>query len=695
MTTKIQGSRVLVTGGAGFLGRHVCQLLEQHDPAEVFVPRSRDYDLRDPNAIRELLDAKRPDTIIHLAAVVGGIGANRENPGKYFYDNACMAIHLLEEARLHGVQKFVSVGTICAYPKHTPVPFREDDLWNGYPEETNAPYGLAKKMLLVQGQAYRQQYGFNAITLFPVNLYGPWDNFDPRSSHVIPALIRKVVEAREAGRDQIDVWGTGAASREFLFVRDAAEAIVRATDQYNEPEPVNLGCGQEITIRELAELICELGRFQGTISWDASKPDGQPRRCLDTTRAKASFGFEAATSFRDGLLETIAWFEEHQDAIRAAESGEGDPPSGDTAAASLRIKRDETESEKASRPAATASGRRAFVTGITGQDGSYLAELLLSKGYEVHGLVRRSSSFNTSRIDHIYLDPHDPGARLFLHYGDLTDGQNITNLVLDIEPDEIYNLGAQSHVRVSFDQPVYTLDTVGVGALNILDAARQLNRTKEVRVYQASSSEMFGDVFETPQSEKTPFRPQSPYACAKVFAFHQTVNYRHAYGLFASNGILFNHESPRRGETFVTRKITRAATRIKIGLQDKLYLGNLDARRDWGYAKDYVEGMWMMLQHDEPDDFVLATGETHSIRDFLDLAFQHVDLDWESYVELDPRYLRPSEVNLLLGDCTKARDVLGWTPATSLSELVRIMIEHDLEVARHESLSLEVKVKEG
>ncbi|MDV6030826.1 MAG: GDP-mannose 4,6-dehydratase [Phycisphaera sp. RhM] len=335
---------------------------------------------------------------------------------------------------------------------------------------------------------------------------------------------------------------------------------------------------------------------------------------------------------------------------------------------------------------ASGNSKTALITGITGQDGSYLAELLLEEGYVVHGIVRRSSTFNTDRIEHIYTDPHNADARLFLHYGDLTDGQNLTNLVLNIEPDEIYNLGAQSHVRVSFDSPVYTVQTTAVGALNVLEAARQLNRKKPTRVYQASSSEMFGDVLETPQTEKTPFQPQSPYACAKVYAFHQTVNYRHAYDLFACNGILFNHESPRRGETFVTRKITRAATRIKLGLQDKLYLGNLDAKRDWGYAKDYVRGMWLMLQHDTPDDYVLATGETYTIRQFLDYTFEHLELDWKDYVETDPRYFRPTEVDLLLGDYSKAKNVLGWQPETSCKELAKLMVDHDLELARNEAV---------
>jgi GDPmannose 4,6-dehydratase len=327
--------------------------------------------------------------------------------------------------------------------------------------------------------------------------------------------------------------------------------------------------------------------------------------------------------------------------------------------------------------------RSALITGITGQDGSYLAELLLEKGYMVHGMVRRCSSFSTGRIDHLYKDVHEK-PQLLLHYGDLTDGQALTNLVQEIEPDEIYNLGAQSHVRVSFDQPVYTLMSDGVGALNVLEAARLLNKRKPVRVYQASSSEMFGMVLETPQRETTPFNPQSPYACAKVYAYHQTVNYRRSYDLYATNGILFNHESPRRGETFVTRKITRAATRIKVGLQSKLYLGNLDAKRDWGYAKDYVEAMWLMLQQEQPDDFVIATGRTATIREFLELVFGQLDLDWQKYVEIDQRYFRPAEVDLLLGDPSKAKRVLKWEAKTTLEQLAELMVSHDLDLAQRE-----------
>lgn len=325
--------------------------------------------------------------------------------------------------------------------------------------------------------------------------------------------------------------------------------------------------------------------------------------------------------------------------------------------------------------------KRALLTGITGQDGSYLSELLLEKGYEVHGIIRRTSTFNTDRIDHVYEDPHVEGARLFLHYGDLTDGTTLRRILEEVQPAEVYNLGAQSHVRVSFDAPEYTADSVGMGALRILEAVRdyQQRTGAEVRYYQAGSSEMYGKVLQVPQSELTPFYPRSPYACAKVFAHWQTVNYRESYDMFACNGILFNHESPRRGETFVTRKITRAVARILAGQQKKLFMGNLDAKRDWGYAKDYVRAMWLMLQQDAPDDYVVATGETHSVQEFLNLAFGYVNLDWQDYVEFDERYLRPTEVDLLIGDPAKAKKQLGWEPSVTFQELVHLMVDADLQ----------------
>jgi GDPmannose 4,6-dehydratase len=328
----------------------------------------------------------------------------------------------------------------------------------------------------------------------------------------------------------------------------------------------------------------------------------------------------------------------------------------------------------------------ALITGITGQDGSYLAEFLLGKGYEVHGLIRRSSSFNTERIDHIYKDPHLAGTHLFLHYADLCDANSLAKLMDQIKPTEVYNLGAQSHVRVSFDMPIYTADTVAMGALKLLEAVRDFQQQSgtQVRYYQASSSEQYGKVVETPQKETTPFYPRSPYACAKVMAHWATVNYRESYDLHASCGILFNHESPRRGETFVTRKITRAVGRIKMGLQDKVFLGNLDSKRDWGFAGDYVQMMWMMLQQEKADDYVVATGKTWSVREFAEKAFGHAGLDFAKYVEFDKRYLRPAEVELLLGDPSKARDQLGWEPKTSFDELVAMMVEHDLELAARE-----------
>ena len=334
--------------------------------------------------------------------------------------------------------------------------------------------------------------------------------------------------------------------------------------------------------------------------------------------------------------------------------------------------------------------KKALITGITGQDGSYLAELLLEKGYEVHGIIRRSSTFNTDRIDHLYQDPHVHGVRLFLHYGDLADSVQMVKLLYDLEPDEIYNLGAQSHVRVSFDVPEYTGDVDGLGAQRILEAIREAKLVDKVRYYQASSSEMFGKVQEVPQVETTPFWPRSPYGCAKVYAHWLTVNYRESYNLYACSGILFNHESPRRGETFATRKITRAATRIKMGLQEHLYMGNLDAKRDWGYAKEYVEMMWLMLQQDQPDDYVIATNETHSVRDFVEETFGMLDLDWKEYVKFDARYERPAEVDLLIGNPEKARKQLGWEPKVRFKELVKIMVEADLKLAEEEK-----KIKEA
>lgn len=348
------------------------------------------------------------------------------------------------------------------------------------------------------------------------------------------------------------------------------------------------------------------------------------------------------------------------------------------------------------------AAKRAFITGVTGQDGAYLAEFLLAKGYDVHGLKRRSSSFNTARVDHLYSDPHEKGVKFFMHYGDMTDSANLIRLVSQIQPDEIYNLAAQSHVAVSFETPEYTANADAIGTLRLLEAIRILGMEKDTKFYQASTSELYGEVRETPQRETTPFCPRSPYAAAKLYAYWVTVNYREAYNMFASNGILFNHEGPTRGETFVTRKITRAVAAIELGLQDKIFLGNVDAKRDWGHARDYVEGQWKILQHDEPDDFVLATGETHSVREFVELSFSHVGrkIEWKGkgldekgvdaktgdvLIEIDKRYFRPTEVEFLLGDATKAKEKLGWQATTTFSELVSDMMESDLKIVRSET----------
>ena len=335
--------------------------------------------------------------------------------------------------------------------------------------------------------------------------------------------------------------------------------------------------------------------------------------------------------------------------------------------------------------------KKALITGITGQDGSYLAELLLTKGYEVHGIIRRASTFNTERIDHLYQDPHIHGVKLFLHYGDIADSTNLIKLLYRIQPDEIYHLGAQSHVRVSFDIPEYTGDVTGLGTVRILEAMRETGL--KAKFYQASSSEMFGKVQEVPQRETTPFYPRSPYGAAKVYSYWLTVNYRESYGIFACNGILFNHESPRRGATFVTRKITRAAARIKVGLEDKVYLGNVDAKRDWGYAKEYVEAMWLMLQQEEPDDYVVATGETHSVRELLEEAFSYTGLDWHKHLAIDQRYYRPAEVDLLIGDPAKAKRKLGWGAKTKFKDLVRLMVDADMETAKKEAHMNSYKVR--
>jgi GDPmannose 4,6-dehydratase len=519
----------------------------------------------------------------------------------------------------------------------------------------------------------------------PSNLYGPNDNFDLDDAHVLPALIRKFHEARQSDVSEVVVWGSGTPKREFLHVDDLADACHFLLENYDDELPINIGTGHEVSIRELAEAVQTVVYPDARIVYDRQKPDGNPRRLLDVDRIHA-LGWQHSTQLIDGIRSTYNWYQQQL-------SGKDVSPSR-SATPIFREPTDRATSETNDRenPMPNDKPKRALITGITGQDGSYLAELLLAKGYHVWGMVRRASLFNTQRIDHIYQDPHEEDVRLRLCYGDLGDASSINTIIKNIEPDEIYNLGAQSHVKVSFEVPEYTGDVTGLGMLRILEAVRGNGMSS--RIYQASSSELFGKAVEIPQSESTPFYPRSPYAAAKAYAFHITRNYRESYGMFAVNGILFNHESPRRGPTFVTRKITRAAAAIAAGKQDRLYLGNLDAKRDWGFAGDYVRAMWLMLQADEPNDFVIATGSTHSVREFCSLAFERagvpinwrgtgldekgVNADGDIVVEIDPRYFRPAEVEHLIGDATNAREQLGWQPEVDFAGLVNMMVDADV-----------------
>ena len=440
------------------------------------------------------------------------------------------------------------------------------------------------------------------------------------------------------------LWGDGSPTREFLYVEDAAEGILLAAERYDSSDPVNLGSGEEISIRDLAAKIADAAGLRGALRLGHQQAQRPAAARLDVTRARERFGFVAKTPFDDGPRA-------HGRLVRKSPKGDREPM------------------------------KRALITGITGQDGSYLAELLLAKGYEVHGIVRRSSSFNTERIDDIYQDPHDADYRLRLVYGDLNDATSLNRVLRTVKPDEIYNLGAQSHVRVCFDVPEYTARG---GRWARCACSRRSARRASTRAC-ASTRRRRPSCSARPRRRRpraTPFHPRSPYACAKVFAHQLCQNYREAYGMFIACGILFNHESPRRGRPFVTRKITRAAARIKHGLEKKLFLGNLDAKRDWGFAGDYVEAMWLMLQQDKPDDYVIATGESHSVRELLDVAFGALELDWKKYVEIDPRYFRPTEVDHLRGDAGKAMKALGWKPKVTFKELIEMMVKADEEDVR-------------
>lgn len=687
-------STIFVTGHRGLVGSAIVRHLKSTGFSRILTASRSQLDLRNQRAVDDWFSRHQIDFVIHVAGKVGGIMANSTQPADFVYDNTLIHATVLKAAHEHRIKKLLYLGSSCIYPRDCAQPIKEEYLLSGPLERTNDAYAIAKISGLLSCQAYRRQHGCDFIAAMPTNLYGPHDNFDLESAHVLPALMRRMHEAKLAGQDEVVVWGTGNPKREFLHVDDLAAACVFLLENYQGDQPINIGWGDDLSIRQLAETIRDVVYPELTLKFDTSKPDGTPRKLLDVSRIN-ELGWNAKISLVQGIRSTYEWFLENYDRVldRAAEkSGGKSRPSrvnGQVGASGRQTVQEPTTDPE---PSSEFIGRKALVTGITGQDGSYLAELLLSLGYEVHGLVRRNSSINSARIDHLYRDPHEDNVQLHLHYGDLADASSLNQLIDEIKPDEVYNLGAQSHVKVSFDVPEYTADVTALGALRLLESMRRF--APDARFYQASSSELYGQVREIPQSETTPFHPRSPYAIAKEFAFSTTRNFREAYGCFGVNGILFNHESPRRGETFVTRKISRAVAGIVHGLQDCLYLGNLNAKRDWGFAGDYVRAMWMMLQADSPQDYVVASGETHTVREFCELAFGYagVKLEWQgegveevgldqtgrTLVRVDPKYFRPAEVDLLLGDSTKIRAELGWQPRVTFQELVEMMVDHDI-----------------
>lgn len=703
-------ARILVTGHRGLVGSAIVRHLKSLGCQSILTASRDEVDLRSPERVQEWFETQRPEFVFHVAGTVGGIWDNSTRPVDFLHDNILLQATVLRSAWQTGVKKLLYLGSSCIYPRDCEQPIRESSLLTGPLEKSNECYALAKIAGVKACDAYRQQYGSHFISAMPTNLYGPNDSFHPDGSHVIPGLIRRFHDAKLNGEQTLTVWGTGKPRREFLHVDDLAVACWFVMQNYDEAGPINIGTGTDVTIRELAERIRDVVHPTAELVFDASKPDGTPRKLLDVSRLHQR-GWKHQIELPEGIAAAYQWFLDHPQTRRMGHETTREPASAvpppaprhgnSTTATSLNPRTDNScpyqlESQSSMNSIPPKIGKKALITGITGQDGSYLAELLLSKGYEVWGMIRRSSSFNTGRIDHIYQDPHAPDLRLHLNYGDLNDASSINRILKEVQPDEIYNLGAQSHVKVSFEIPEYTSEVTGLGTIRILEAMREVEC--KARFYQASSSELYGKVVETPQSETTPFYPRSPYAAAKAYAFYVTRNYRESYGMFAVNGILFNHESPRRGETFVTRKITRAVASIATGHQDCLYLGNLDAQRDWGFAGDYVEAMWLMLQADVPDDYVIATGETHSVREFCELAFAEADLPihWEGagvdevglgpdghiLIRVDPRYFRPAEVDLLLGDPSKAYRELGWKPKVGFNDLVNRMVMHDLFEAR-------------
>lgn len=620
---------------------------------EIIAPSRKELDLLNFNQVVEVLDVVKPDLIIHTAGLVGGIIANKNNMFNFMMDNITMGLNVVRAAKSQGVPKMINLGSTCMYPREAQQPMKESYLFTGPLEPTNEGYAIAKNAVQRACQYASLEKGVSYKTYIPCNLFGRWDHYDPENSHLLPAIIRKVHEAKVKLETQsdtyIEIWGSGNPRREFMDAADLADFIFFSLEKFEEiPDVLNVSTGTDLSIneiyKEVVKVITEEKKFgpdnKIKFAHNLTRPDGMMQKLSDVTK-QTKLGWKPKITFADSIESAYKFFV-------------------DTEAKDSKMKTTEEKHRKV-----------ALITGAGGQDGSYLAEFLLNKNYVVVGMFRRNS-----QQPHAWLKPIVSHPNFISVYGNMQDANSLWKILEEYKPDEIYNLAAQSHVRVSFDCPEETFDVVAMGTLRLLNAAKVL--TPKARIYQAGSSEQFGFNPQHPQNEETAFMPASPYACAKVAAHNICVNYREAYKMFIAIGILHNHESPRRGENFVTRKITKAVANIKLGLQDRLLLGNLDAKRDWGFSKEYVECMWKMLQHEVPDDFVIGTGESHSVKEFVTAVFEEAGLDWEKFVTFDPDQLRPHEVTHLESDPAKAKRILGWEPKVKFKELAKIMYESDL-----------------
>lgn len=645
-------TKIFLTGGTGMVGKNILMQAD-HSKFEIFAPNRSEVNLLDYSQITKAIKEFQPHFVIHAAGLVGGIQANNNALFDFMDKNMQMGLNVVRAARENKIKNLINLGSTCMYPKDAQQPMKEEYLFTGPLEPTNEGYAIAKTAIQRACDYTNKELGFSYKTYIPCNLFGIYDHFDPETSHLLPAIIKKITEAKEKIRREkamfvpVEIWGTGRPRRELMDAADLANFIFFSIENFEKvPNVLNVSPGTDYSINELYQMVAKvlLGDDYKKIIfiWDKNKPDGMYRKLSDVSKLK-SLGWVPQISFEQSVTNAAAYYFMLQE----------------TNNNNKKTQKIETKS------------KTAFITGVTGQDGSYLAEFLLEKGYKVVGMVRRNSQPKHKWLESIFSHPN-----FILEYGNLHDASSLNSILARHKPDEIYNLAAQSHVKISFECSEETFDSVAMGTLRLLNAARM--HVPSARIYQAGSSEQFGFNPENPQNEKTVFMPASPYACAKVAAHNLCVNYRHAYNMFVSVGILHNHESPRRGEMFVTRKITKAAARIKLGLQDKLELGNIESKRDWGFAKEYVQVMWKILQHDMPDDFVISTGQTHSVKEFLEFVFKHAGLDVEKHVVINEALYRPHEVRFLWGDSKKAEILLGWKAETKFEQLAKIMYDADL-----------------